>query len=93
MSYSLNFLLLPHEIRGCRQLRHQLVKGINLTYCLKQQKESPQRDIAGCPILKLVNGCDRNTRLLRHLFLRHVAAQTVVLESGAKKFYQLRYRI
>ena len=68
---------------GCR---HQFVKRIYLTDCLQQQKEGAERHIARCSILKLMNGRDCNSRLFRYLFLRHIATQTVILESCTKKF-------
>ena len=93
MSDALHFLFLPDQIGRGRQLRQQVVQGLDLSYRLQQQEKRGERDVVRGAALKLVDGRGREARLLRDLLLRHVAAQAVVLEAGAKELHQLGDRI
>lgn len=93
MSYALHFLFLPDQVGRGRQLRQQVVQGLDLSYRLQQQEKRGERDVVRGSALKLVDGRGREARLLRDLLLRHVAAQAVVLEAGAKEVHQLGDRI
>ena len=93
MSYALHFLFLPDQVGRGRQLRQQVVQGLDLSYRLQQQEKRGERDVVRGAALKLVDGRGREARLLRDLLLRHVAAQAVVLEAGAKELHQLGDRV
>ena len=93
MSYALHFLFLPDQVGRGRQLRQQVVQSLDLSYRLQQQEKRGERDVVRGAALKLVDGRGREARLLRDLLLRHVAAQAVVLEAGAKELHQLGDRI
>ena len=93
MSYALHFLLLSDQVGRGRQLRQQVVQGLDLSYRLQQQEKRGERDVVRGAALKLVDGRGREARLFRDLLLRHVAAQAVVLEAGAKELHQLGDRI
>lgn len=59
MSYALHFLFLPDQVGRGRQLRQQVVQGLDLSYRLQQQEKRGERDVVRGAALKLVDGRGR----------------------------------